>query len=767
MSSRDRRTSLRTALQRLGLDVAPRGPPLQLERNGQNGPGTEEWDRVSCAACDTIPRARYAVLGEPTRATLSPTSIQAPDVRANTSPTAAVCPSEPQLHTPETVHRLHTCQSPRRWPPRSMNDASEREVASSDRDTAPRQSVDGISTTSLGKRGRGNKGPRKPALQVVCLGASGGPSEENVTAFLVRSIATDWAKGSVLAVDAGSHLAPITRIVERDFALTKEKAAADDRREAARGAQTPGLSQDLARTSLSPTQDAEVDTESSDAEDTPKPEPMFMTHGPFAGMKLPHATPRANALHLLQLYISTYLITHPHLDHISGFAINTAAFHATSKPKTLAALPSTVDAVKRHIFNDVIWPNLSDEDGGVGFVTFQRLKEGGDPMVGEGEGRGYIEVCDGLGAKAFKVSHGVCTKSPPAHQHRGSIPNIADTNHGGSADLTAQNLPRSLSFNQQSQFSTPGTPGLNPRSSFHNNQSPNMHPQESSCVVDSTAYFVRDSETGREVLIFGDVEPDALSLTPRNYIIWAESAKKIANGSLTGIFVECSYKDSQSDEYLFGHLAPRHLITELGALAGLVREARIQMDHEDRLIKKRKRSGISSGEVARHAVGESEKKRSRSLAGRTISQNYRRRSEPDHSAPGTSPMQISSGPPSPADQSHYMASDSAADAPMSPMSTSHPQSPNQARPHFGPNGFPKANTFDVARSYTHDAGNWDLPLKGLKVVIIHVKDTFKDGPYVGDTILEELNAHEQALQEDGKGLGCEFIISKSGESYWL
>ena len=47
-------------------------------------------------------------------------------------------------------------------------------------------------------------------------------------------------------------------------------------------------------------------------------------------------------------------------------AINTAAFHATSRPKTLAALPSTVDAIKHHIFNDVIWPNLTDEDGGVG-----------------------------------------------------------------------------------------------------------------------------------------------------------------------------------------------------------------------------------------------------------------------------------------------------------------------------------------------------------------------------------------------------------------
>jgi hypothetical protein len=189
------------------------------------------------------------------------------------------------------------------------------------------------------KRIRGGRLSRRPALQVVCLGASGGPSEENVTAFLVRSLATEWAKGSMLAVDAGSHLAPITRIVEKDFALTKQRADADEKREAANGTETPGLSHDLASTSLSPTH-TEADTESSEAEETPKPEPMYMTYGPFAGMRLPHASGRANALHLLQTYISTYLITHPHLDHISGFAINTAAFHATSKPKTLAALHS-------------------------------------------------------------------------------------------------------------------------------------------------------------------------------------------------------------------------------------------------------------------------------------------------------------------------------------------------------------------------------------------------------------------------------------------
>src|ERR1700712_3359528 len=115
-------------------------------------------------------------------------------------------------------------------------------------------------------------------------------------------------------------------------------------------------------------------------------------------------------------FVSTYLITHPHLDHLSGFAINTAAFHNTSRPKRLAALPFTVLAIKTHIFNDIIWPNLTDEDNGVGLVTFQRLTEGGNLALGEGTSRGFIEVCDGLAVKAFKVSHGKCASAPrPDH----------------------------------------------------------------------------------------------------------------------------------------------------------------------------------------------------------------------------------------------------------------------------------------------------------------------------------------------------------------
>ena len=65
------------------------------------------------------------------------------------------------------------------------------------------------------------------------------------------------------------------------------------------------------------------------------------------------------------------------------------------------------------------------------------------------------------------------------------------------------------------------------------------------------------------------------------------------------------------------------------------------------------------------------------------------------------------------------------------------------------------------------AAAFDSPLKGLRVVVIHVKDTFADGPLVGTQILSQLKEGESALQEQGKGLGCQFEVSRSGESYWF
>lgn len=132
-------------------------------------------------------------------------------------------------------------------------------------------------------------------------------------------------------------------------------------------------------------------------------------------------------------------------------------------------------------------------------------------------------------------------------------------------------LSPSLSFH-----AFPLAHGADP-SGFHKRKqlpSPHPSPRAGECAgspegecYDSTAFFVREEESGRELLFFGDVEPGAslsLSLSPSlaqrwqslttlcvqtdsisrrgfNLDIWKAAAPKIVDGVLSVIFLECSY----------------------------------------------------------------------------------------------------------------------------------------------------------------------------------------------------------------------------------
>jgi hypothetical protein len=271
-----------------------------------------------------------------------------------------------------------------------------------------------------------------------------------------------------------------------------------------------------------------------------------------------------------------------------------------------------------------------------------------------------------------------------------------------------------------------------------------------SCVVDSTAFFIRDTAAHREVLIFGDVEPDTVSLSPRNYWIWQEAARKIALGLLGGIFIECSYDDSQPDNVLFGHLNPKHLIAELQVLAHMVSEAKASR-HFEKGARKRKRSAANGLETAaQHAIAEKDRKRSRSLASRSnLAKGTRRSSVPEHSMPDAHMHgQISSSPS--ADSLNQIQYEHIEQSHHGPPQDREPVSPKAVK--APPHSMPSTS---------------ELPLAGIKVVVIHIKDTMKDGPHVRDNILAQLQDYEQRLQHRGEGLGCEFVISRAGESYWI
>lgn len=546
----------------------------------------------------------------------------------------------------------------------------------------------------------------------------------------------------MIAVDAGAHLASIVRILEKDMPLSSDKL--------------PSTGQTT-----------------------------VLKTGPFAGIEFPHISAKANALYIFRELLHSVLITHPHLDHLAGIAINTPALEYGREAKALVALPSTIEAIKQHIFNDFIWPNLSDEGHGVGFVTYRRLIEGGNPRLGYGEARGYVNVCDGLATKCWSVSHGKCQRRThgTAHQRGESfgwgatdysfpprrLSRISDhenTYFAAVAHQQAHNAGGFSPFPAMAGGSQPAPP------------TPSIHAGQPGSAIDSShmfepvsssAFFIRNDVTGDELLIFGDIEPDTVSMAPRNHIVWEDAAAKFIAGHLKAIFIECSYDDSVRDADLYGHLCPRHLIAELRWLATAVIAARKQAGHT---LKEDSQTPVAAPTPELQlSAADAKRKRKRGVNG-------------DLSAtPELAPTEFAT-PPSPRPlQSGYVGTRSGsgtrrktshASMPETKSPTSERTEPQRGRSVQFSDAGPALNVPWGAAATGHPPSlsttaihppplkKLDEPLKGLGVHIIHVKDTMMDGPSPGDIILEELR-----LQSADAGLGVEFDITSSGESVWI
>lgn len=244
-------------------------------------------------------------------------------------------------------------------------------------------------------------------------------------------------------------------------------------------------------------------------------------------------------------------------------------------------------------------------------------------------------------------------------------------------------------------------------------------------TIESSAFFIRDQNTGSEIIVFGDVEPDSLSLDPRNSRVWEVAAPKVANGTLRAIFIECSYNDSIDDASLYGHLCPRHLIAELSTLASKVEEVQ---QAKEKAAGKRKRKDSSPEETSNVSP---KTKRAYSVNSVELQVGYG-----DCSPRLSTQMETRSGVKGSGRLSG--ASDT---------------------------------TWDVAaegdgrstRSADSQSGRYKpYSLAGLSVYIIHIKDPLTDGPPPGDQILEELKAQGEAAR-----LGCEFCLPKPSEGIWI
>ncbi|KAI5808599.1 cAMP phosphodiesterases class-II-domain-containing protein, partial [Peziza echinospora] len=530
-------------------------------------------------------------------------------------------------------------------------------------------------------------------------GSGGGPCEDDVSGYLLRSISLGWKPNSLLAVDAGTHLAGIIAILEKHQPIA--------------------------------------------------PETTSNTICPFEGANIPFKSARAKAAHIVRELLSTFLITHAHLDHVSGLGIVSAALKSMTKRKRVAGLPHTIAAIRKHIFNDVIWPNLSDEDGGVGLMTYLRLPESSPE---------YVPVAEGLSVQAWGVSHGHCMKK---HSHKASTAGL------------------SVSVQSPATCDSPSTP----------------------CVYDSTTYFIRDAATNEEVLMWGDVEPDSLSLSPRNFVVWNEAARKVNIGTLKAVFIECSFDNSQPDEFLFGHLTPKHLYAELTALATRVRLLREgdnvevgmsrqessdqdqDMDLEEwKSAKKRKRVSIGyfneDQEISARRWGNPHKS---GFTGRKIPEeeagNSSSTSSGETATPNDEPRQDANGGVSP----HCTATEPEESVPPFEHSQTGSENLNPIPPIPAS---PENSTKHHKREYSREVEMKDRSpvngkkvekegeyengfsgeglLAGLLVVVTHVKDPLEDDV---DT---KANIYEELLKEEAVGkLGCTFVMALKGQTIYF
>lgn len=91
--------------------------------------------------------------------------------------------------------------------------------------------------------------------------------------------------------------------------------------------------------------------------------------------------------------IRTVLLTHPHIDHIKELPFLVDALY-THKAKGIRIIgsPQTIDALKAHIFNGLIWPDIAELDASSDFISLEHVPGG------------VFEI-EGMEVRAFPTNH--------------------------------------------------------------------------------------------------------------------------------------------------------------------------------------------------------------------------------------------------------------------------------------------------------------------------------------------------------------------------
>ncbi|MDX8334996.1 MULTISPECIES: 3',5'-cyclic-nucleotide phosphodiesterase [Cetobacterium] len=113
----------------------------------------------------------------------------------------------------------------------------------------------------------------------------------------------------------------------------------------------------------------------------------------FKGITIPKDTEWSDTGYIFREKIKGYLISHGHLDHISGLVISSTE----DTKKDIYGLKSTIETLKNNVFNWKLWPNFTNE--GEGFKLNQYTYQELNPSESKNINNTTLKV------SAFPLSH--------------------------------------------------------------------------------------------------------------------------------------------------------------------------------------------------------------------------------------------------------------------------------------------------------------------------------------------------------------------------
>ncbi|WVO19407.1 uncharacterized protein IAS62_000688 [Cryptococcus decagattii] len=364
----------------------------------------------------------------------------------------------------------------------------------------------------------------QPTFEIVVLGSGGGPLETDCAGYLVKTIGQRWEDG-ILGLEGGSGLGALSTLF------------------------------------------------SSQSPDTMFPDITFPTD---------YNTPLLQASYVFS-FVSGYLITHAHLDHVQSLIMLTGS--APPRPNLIAPKYPSV--------SQPLPPQCPTVYGTTG--TLEKLSTAYTGEI-------WPELVAWIGGGSEDRKTEAPNKRRKANQSDRSTKSKfpeSDTRLLRSKHSNASLVLSPLQTNSPPQLLT-GVPSLGVR------LYPLVHGCTSKEIYESSGAFIRHLPLpylplktaphvrsrrkpmeGKEFLFLGDMESayrntgengthqEVRAKASRlNSMIWEEAASSWIEGRLCGIFIECSYDSSRLERHMYGHLSPPAVYHELKVLAGLVSQTK-------------------------------------------------------------------------------------------------------------------------------------------------------------------------------------------------